>query len=107
MEFEPEKDLHKLLIPNPISTFYGRIKGDSMYKAGVDDGDIIMIDKSLEYQEGDLAVCWYKDGFLLKRVEESNGKTWLVSANPKYPPLEVTGDFKIWGIVIWVIKKVY
>ena len=62
-------DLNKELVRHPAATFYGRVVGDSMIDAGVDEGDILVIDKSLEPQDGDMAVCFVDGEFTLKQVE--------------------------------------
>ncbi len=100
-------DLNKELIKHPSSTFYGRVKGDSMRDEGIDDGDVLVIDKSLEFQNDDLAVCCVDGEFNVKRVRIENDKAYLISANPDYPVMEVTPDneFQIWGIVTYTIKK--
>ena len=67
-------DLNKELIKHPSSTFYGRVKGDSMKGEGIDDGDILVIDKSLEFQNGDLAVCCIDGEFNVRSEERRVGK---------------------------------
>ena len=62
-------DLNKELIKHPASTFYGRVKGDSMIDANVHDGDILVIDKSLELQNGDMAVCFIDGEFTIKYIK--------------------------------------
>ena len=100
-------DLNKELIKHPSSTFYGRVKGDSMRDEGIEDGDVLVIDKSLEFQNDDLAVCFVDGEFNVKRVRVEDNKAYLISANPDYPIIEVTPDneFQIWGIVTYTIKK--
>ena len=109
MDYEPAKDLNQLLIKNPSATFYGRATGQSMKDAGVDPGDLLMIDKSLEYKNGALAVCFLNGEFTLKRIKRDNNKLWLMPANPEFQPIEVNeeDEFAVWGIVNWVIKKMY
>lgn len=106
-------DLNKELVKHPAATFYGRVVGDSMIDAGVDEGDILVIDKSLEPQNGDMAVCFIDGEFTLKylRIEEGEMKKrsiTLVPANDKYPSIVVEegSDFIMWGVVTYVIKKV-
>ncbi|HEX3046168.1 MAG TPA: translesion error-prone DNA polymerase V autoproteolytic subunit [Bacillota bacterium] len=106
---EPMLDLNKTLIKNPSSTFYGRVKGLSMKDAGVDDGDLLVIDKALNYRHDALCVCFINGEFTLKKVKREKDKIWLQPANPEYQPIEVTeeADFMIWGIVTYIIKRVY
>lgn len=107
-------DLNKELVKHPAATFYGRVVGDSMIDAGVEEGDILVIDKSLEPQDGDMAVCFIDGEFTLKHlrfsVELGTGsrKLTLVPANDRYPSIEVNegSDFKMWGVVTYIIKKI-
>ena len=100
-------DLNKELIKNPASTFYARVKGVSMIDEGIDDGDLIVIDKSLEPHNGCLAVCYIDGEFTLKRFEKQKDYGLLIPANKEYTPVKVTAenDFLIWGIVTYIIKK--
>ena len=104
---EPTLDLNHYVIKNPASTFYARIKGDSMVGANIQDGDIVVIDKSLEPSDGSIAVCFIDGEFTLKRIRSKRGKVWLQPANPDFPAIEVTEEnhFVVWGIVTYVIKK--
>lgn len=100
-------DLNKELVRHPASTFYGRVRGDSMIDAGVYDGDILIIDKSLEPHDGDMAVCYIDGEFTIKHIRIEKEVVWLVPANSSYEPIKVTKDneFLIWGIVTYSIKK--
>jgi len=100
-------DLNRELIKHPASTFYGRVKGDSMIEAGIYDGDILIIDKSLEPRDGDMAVCFIDGDFTLKYIKIEDKIVWLIPANKQYQPIKVTedNDFLIWGIVTYSIKK--
>ena len=100
-------DLNKELIRHPASTFYGRVKGDSMIDAAVNDGDILVIDKSLEPQDGDMAVCFVDGEFTIKYIKIEKDVVWLQPANSSYKPIKVTidNDFLIWGVVTYCIKK--
>lgn len=107
-------DLNKELVRHPAATFYGRVAGDSMIDAGVEEGDILVIDKSLEPQDGDMAVCFVDGEFTLKHLSfravpgSDVRKLVLVPANDRYPSIEVEEgmDFKMWGVVTYVIKKI-
>lgn len=102
-------DLNKELIRNPASTFLGRVRGESMKDEGILDGDILVIDKSLDLEDGDLAVCFIDGEFTLKRVELDREEriVWLVPSNTEYSKIKVTEDnqFLVWGIVVYTIKK--
>ena len=100
-------DLNKELVKHPAATFYGRVVGDSMIDAGVEEGDILVIDKALTPKDGDMAVCFVEGEFTLKYLRfHENGLT-LVPANGKYPSIEIYegSDFIMWGVVTYVIKK--
>lgn len=78
-----------------------------MIDAGVQDGDVLVIDKSLEPQNGDMAVCFVDGEFTIKYIKIEKEVVWLEPANPKYKPIRVTADndFLIWGIVTYCIKN--
>lgn len=99
-------DLNKHLIKHPSATFYGRAKGDSMKDAGISDGDLLVIDKSLQPTSGRIAVCYIDGEFTVKRIKVTNGECWLIPANDKFKPIQITDEnnFLIWGIVTHVIK---
>ncbi len=101
-------DLNKELIKNPSATFYGRVKGDSMKDAGLENGDLLIIDKSLEPVDNKIAVCFIDGEFTVKRIKIEAKTIWLIAENKDYQPIKVTADneFVIWGIVTTVIKAV-
>lgn len=105
---ENSLDLNKEFIKHPASTFYARVRGMSMMDEGIHDGDLLIIDKSINPTNGCLAVCYIDGEFTLKRVQIEKECILLVPANPKFQPIRVTedNDFLIWGIVQYVIKKV-
>lgn len=100
-------DLNTELITNPSSTFYARVKGTSMKDAGIMDGDILVIDKSLEPKDGDTAICFIDGEFTLKYIKIDKEAIYLVPANEKFHPIKVTeeNNFCIWGIVTYSIKN--
>jgi len=101
-------DLNKELVRNPSSTFFGRVRGLSMKDAGIDDEDILIIDKSVAPKNGMTAVCFIDGEFTLKKICVSGRIVKLMPANENFKPITVTeeNDFLIWGIVTYVIKKV-
>lgn len=101
-------DLNRELIKNPASTFYARVSGESMIDDGINNGDLLVIDKSVEPYHGCLAVCYIDGEFTLKRFENHGDHALLVPANKKYKPIKVTADndFMVWGVVRYVIKKI-
>jgi DNA polymerase V len=78
-----------------------------MTGAGLDDGDLLVIDKSLEPRDGKIAVCFLDGEFTVKRIKIEANAIWLMPENKKYKPIKVTKDneFVIWGIVTSVIKS--
>ena len=102
-------DLNKELIQHPAATFYARVVGDSMYP-GIKDGDLLVVDRSLDAFDDCIAVCCLNSEFTIKRIDLSNkdkGFIRLGPDNPKYEPIIVTEDeeFILWGVVRYVIHK--
>lgn len=100
-------DLNSELIEHPASTFYARVAGDSMAEEGITEGDILIVDKSVEPENGDLAVCCLDGEFTLKRLRfTTDNRILLVPSNRRYRPITVTpeNDFKVWGVVLYTIK---
>ena len=99
-------NLYKHLIKNPSTTFYGRVRGNSMIDAGIHDGDLLVIDKSLEPQSDKIAVCFIDGEFTVKRIQIEKDTVWLIAENKDYQPIKVTkeNELLIWGIVTNVIK---
>ena len=100
-------DLNKQLVKHPASTFYGRVKGQSMKDEGIDDGDLLVIDKSIEVLDGKVAVCYLDGEFTIKKIKLHKNVCWLMPANENYKPIQISpeNDFLIWGIVTHVIKS--
>ena len=100
-------DLNRELIKNPSATFYGRVKGNSMQDAGISDGDLLVIDKSLEPKDGKIAICFIDGEFTVKRIKIEDNICWLMPANNAYKPIKISEEnhFLVWGIVIHVIKS--
>ena len=101
-------DLNKELVKNKDATFFGRVRGESMIGAGLGNGDLLVIDKSLPPKSGKIAVCFIDGEFTVKRIKIEGEIVWLVPENPKFNPIRVTpdNDFVVWGIVTQVIKSV-
>ncbi len=104
---ETRIDLRKELIKNPDATFVMRVQGDSMAGDGIDDGDVLIIDRSVKPGNGAVAVCYLNNTFTVKRLEMRGGRIRLLAANPAYPPIEIqeNDELTIWGVVTFVIKK--
>ncbi|MDO6493062.1 MULTISPECIES: LexA family protein [unclassified Cellulophaga] len=100
--------LDKELIKNPEATFFARVSGESMIGAGLENNDLLVIDRSLEPSHNKIAVCYLDGEFTVKRLKVENNIVWLQPENPNYKPIQITeeNNFIIWGIVTNVIKKV-
>ena len=105
---ERRLDLGRALVPHPEATFFARVEGDSMKDECIEDGDLLVVDKSVEAADGDLTVSYLDGEFTLKRIRLSEGKIRLVPANPRYEMIEETpeNDFSVWGVVTFVVKKI-
>ena len=100
-------DLNLALLKNPASTFFSRVSGDSMKDLGIHDGDLLVVDKSLEPVDEKIAVCYIDGDFTLKKIKIEKDVVWLVPGNENYEPIKVTeeNNFVVWGIVTFVIKE--
>ena len=100
--------LDRTLVKNKEATFYAKVSGQSMVGAGIDDGDLLVVDKSLDPKHNNIAVCFIDGEFTVKRLKVSGNDVYLQPENPSYKAIKVTDDnnFQVWGIVTHVIKKV-
>ena len=108
-DFEESRiSIEKVVVKNKESTFYAKVSGESMKNAGLDDGDILVIDRSEELKNNKIAVCYLNGEFTVKRVKIEKDHIYLVPENDKYEPIKVTdeNEFIVWGIVTYVIKKI-
>ena len=105
---EEKLDLNEHLIQHPAATFFVRVSGDSMLGAGIHDGDVLVVDRSLVCKEGCIAIAVIDSELTVKRFSRRGDVVALLAENPKYPDIIVTSemDFRIWGIVTTVIHKV-
>lgn len=104
---ETNIDLNKELCKNPLSTFYIKVRGNSMINAGINDNDILIVDRSLEPQNNKIAVCFIDGEFTVKRIKMDKICVFLLPENENYQPIKVTDENEliIWGIVTYVIKN--
>ena len=100
--------LDKELVKNQESTFYARVSGDSMENAGLSDGDLIIIDRSLNPEKNKIAVCFLEGEFTVKRIIKKGNKFYLKPENENYSEIEIneSSGFLVWGIITYVIKKI-
>ena len=99
--------LDRELIKNKEATFFTRVSGQSMIGAGLDDNDLLVIDRSIAPTHNKIAVCFLDGEFTVKRLRVENDGVWLQPENPEYQAIQVTpeNNFVIWGIVTNVVKK--
>ena len=104
---ETSIDLNKELTDNPLATFYIKVKGNSMIDAGINDNDVLVVDRSLEPQNNKIAICFIDGEFTVKRILVEQDCLYLMPENPNYSPIKVTEENQliIWGMVTYVIKK--
>lgn len=90
------------VIVHPDSTFIIHVAGDSMTGAGIFDGDLLVVDRSLEPREGDIVIAILDDELLVKRLARRRGRTMLRAENPAYPDFmpQEGEELVIWGVVI-------
>lgn len=100
-------DLNKELIVHPATSFIVRVVGDSMVDEGIDQGDLLVVDRSLFPTEKKICVVMYEEEFALKRVVQHGDSIMLMPGNRNYDPIEVTSPERltVWGVVTWVMKK--
>lgn len=105
---ETSIDLNKELSENPLATFYIKVKGNSMIDAGINDKDVLVVDRSIEPRDNLIAICFIDGEFTVKRIQLDKDCLYLMPENPNYSPIKVTEENQliIWGIVTYVIKKV-
>ena len=105
---ETRISLDEELIGNKEATFFAKVSGQSMIGAGLDDNDLLVIDRSIEPENNKIAVCFLDGEFTVKRLRVEKDEVWLQPENPDYPIIKITeeNNFVIWGIVTNVIKRV-
>ena len=104
---EENIDLNEHLISNPFSTFFLRVKGDSMINAGIKDKDLIIVDKSLIAKPGNIIIAMIDGEFTIKRLSIKNDELYLKAENNNYPDFRFKNhiDVQIWGVVIYSIHS--
>ena len=98
-------DLNQLLIEHPSATYYIRVNGDSMLDAGILNGDLLIVDRSLEVINNSIVVAYIDGDFTVKRIRKNKNKLFLQAENNKYQPIEITEemDFELFGVVAHAI----
>ena len=104
---EGRLDLNRYLIKHPVATFYVRVAGESMVGAGIEPGSILVVDRAVEADDGDIVVARINDELCVKRLRIDRGRIWLMPENEDYQPIEVIEgmDFEVWGRVMHSIRS--
>ena len=107
-EMDGVLDLNDLLIKHPAATFFVRVAGSSMIKAGIFHNDLLVVDRSLEPLPGKIVIAAVNGELTVKRLHKEGLKLQLVAENDAYPPIDISDDMdlRIWGVVTNVIHTV-
>lgn len=105
---ETALDLNQYLIKHPAATFFVKVSGDSMIQAGIHEGDILIVDRSLPPRNDAIIIAVVNGELTVKRLNIQNNQYTLMPENQNYQPLTITSDmdFSIWGVVTTVIHRV-
>lgn len=103
---EGKLDLNKYLISNPPATFFVKAECNSMIRAGIFKGDILIVDKSQKPSHGKIIIAEFDGELLVRRLYQKNGQTILLSENKHYPELKIKDNLQIWGLVTAIIRKI-
>jgi DNA polymerase V len=98
-------DLNEHLVKNPAATYFVRVAGDSMTGAGINDNDILVVDRSLEPSSSNIVIAIVNGELTVKRLIKTRNSCRLIAENPDYPPLEINEDtpLEIWGVATYAI----
>jgi len=100
-------DLNEQLIKNKPATFFMRVNSDAMIDAGIHNGDVVIVDRSLEAKNAKVVIAVLDGEMLIRRLEINEGKKRLLPGTKKLSPIEVNNSnaFSIWGVVTYVIHS--
>lgn len=101
-------DLNEELIRNKPATFFFRMKGDAMQEAGIFEGDILIVDRSVKIDTGKIIVAILNGELLVRRFHKNFSSAFLIPENKRYKAINLGEftDFSVWGVVTFVIHKV-
>jgi len=104
---EARLDLNEHLVPHPNATFFVRVSGESMIEAGIRDGAVLVVDRSLEAQHQDIVVAALDGEFTVKQLVYRGELPWLVPCNPTFSDIRIDEDMDaaVWGVVTAVINR--
>ena len=102
---ENSLDLNEHLVSNPAATFFVRVRGNSMRDAGIQGGDILVVDRSITPGDRQIVIAMLDSEFTVKRLTKRAGRVFLEAENPDFAPLEISEsqELTIWGVVTFVI----
>jgi DNA polymerase V len=98
-------DLNEQLVRNKPSTFFFRMKGDAMREAGIFDGDVLIVDRSIKLAQGKVIVAILNGELLVRRFHKNFSSAFLIPENTRYKAINLAefSDFTVWGVVTYVI----
>ncbi len=101
-------DLNELIVKHPAATFFVKVKGDSMINAGINTGDILAIDRSLDAKDKSIILAYLDGEFTVKRFRQTKDRVYLQPENPNYKIIEIKedSDFEVWGVVTFIIRAI-
>jgi DNA polymerase V len=104
---EARIDINDLVVTQPDATFYVRVKGNSMIDANISDGDILVVDKSLEARHNDIVIAVVDGEFTVKTLYKQNNLIKLIPANSDFSEIIFNDgqELDIWGVVSYIIHK--
>jgi len=100
-------DLNDYMVRNAPATFYVRVSGESMSGAGIFDGDILVVDKSISAMDGDIVIASVDGEFTVKQLRKRGGLVTLEPSNPKFKPIVFTHEMElvVWGVVTGMVRR--
>jgi DNA polymerase V len=108
LEFTPDGiDLNEQLIKNKASTYFMQVNSDAMLGAGIQKGDVVIVDRLIPAESGKIVIAVLNNEMLIRYMEIVNKRVRLVPATKKLAPVDIDplADFYIWGVVTYVIRR--
>lgn len=104
---ESALDLNKFLVKNPPATFMVRVSGDSMIEAGINHGDILVVDRSINATHGKIVVAVIEGELTVKKLHITKDECLLIPENASYSPIKISSEQKlhVWGVVTGVVRR--
>jgi DNA polymerase V len=104
-DMEHKMDLNDELVRNKAATYFFKMKGDAMREAGIFDGDILIVDRSIRLAEGKVIVAVLNGELLVRRFHKNFSSAFLIPENNRFKPINLAefSDFMVWGVVVYTI----